>query len=54
MPERGLKVPIKVPSTIKDGYYFVTSREYRTEQGILYNYCLCNKHGQKLKLGYPY
>ena len=31
MPHRGQKVPIRVPSSIKDGYYFLTSREYRSK-----------------------
>ena len=49
MPHRGQKVPIRVPSSIKDGYYFLTSREYRSKDGVLYNYELYNKHGLRLK-----
>ena len=52
MPASGSKVPIRTPTYIKAGYYFLTCREYRTKAGILYNYVLYNKGGQKLKLGH--
>jgi hypothetical protein len=48
MPVQGEKVLIKVPN-IKAGYYFLTGRQYRSDDGILYNYTLHNKHGHQLK-----
>ena len=50
MPSLGVRIPILKPARLQRGWYFRSCRQYRTADGVKYNYVLVNPAGKRVQL----